>query len=83
VGSLDLLGLPTFLELLVSKLVDGLEHHESRLPVRSLLLPEEALAQKGGDAIEGIDGQIAFCVADDLYRLEGSPPGEDREPGEE
>src|SRR5829696_7219239 len=83
VNPLDLLGLCALLELLAGVLVDGLQHHEAWLPVRSFLLPQEALVQQGGDSLEGLHGQITFCVADGLYGFQGASSGEDRKPGEE
>src|SRR5215211_7562769 len=80
---LDLIGLSTLPELLAGKLVDCLKHHESRLPARSFLLPQEALVQQGGDALEGLHWQISFRVADGLYGFQGAAPGEDRKPPEE
>ena len=81
-----LLDLPSFaalFELLPRVLVDGFEHHEAGFVFGALFLPEEALLQQRGDAVEDVDGQVAFRVADGLYGLQGPAPREDREPGEE
>ena len=79
----DLFGFPALLEFLAGVLVDGFEHHEPGLALRPFLLPYEALVQEGGDALEGVYGQISCRVADGLHGLEGAAPGEDGHPGEE
>ena len=78
---LDGLGLAALLQLLPRILVDGLQHHEARLTLRSLLPPEEALLQQRLDPLQRV--QIAFGVADLLYGLQGAASREDRQPAEE
>ena len=70
----DLFGLPALLEFLSRVLVDGLEHHEPGLVLRPFLLPQEALVQEGGDALEGVHGQISLRVADGLAASSVRPP---------
>jgi hypothetical protein len=46
VPAAGLLGLPALLKLLAGVLLDGLQHHEARLSVCSLLPPQEALLEE-------------------------------------
>ena len=71
-------------QLLQPELADRLQHHDSaaRRPTRSCL-PQQALVDQRGDAIEDVEGEIPRRAGHRLGRLQRAAADEDRQPPEE
>src|SRR5262249_11842102 len=70
-------------ELLQRELANRVEHQEPWLPVRLLVLPQQALVYKRAQAVQQVQPQIPSRVDHRLDRLKRAAADEDCEPPEE